>query len=264
MGAAVFDGIRERVKNTRGVSRARQKWKRWRSGRDTQAAMSWLAQERDAALQELEHLRERYLRLEKRAIEGNLVDPCRTLFVYPVQGDVLKRPLPITVEHSVTKQARGRIVWNGLSDDQAFHLEVECLRRVGDSQVSLDGRSHFPQLLSWDASARTFTTTHNGTPLDKLRQTMSVPDLEAQLSSIAMTLEKASVAHLDIAAGKNITVDDAGTLCLIDFDIACLDGFPLSEKIQRRYEAFLAKGGYAGYIEELRRATLENPMIEPG
>ncbi|WP_141638619.1 hypothetical protein [Halomonas sp. KM-1] len=263
MGMLVFDGLRESLKSARVVSKARRKWKHWRSGRDTQAAVSWLARERDAALQELEHLRERYLRLEKRAIERNLVEPCRALFVYPEQEDVPKHSLPIGAGNSVTKQARGRIVWNGLSDDQAFHLEMECLRRVGESQVSLDGRCHFPQLLTWDATARSFTTTHNGTPLDKLQRTVSVPAIEAQLSSIAMTLEKASVAHLDIAGGKNVTVDEAGTLCLIDFDIACLDGFPLSEKIQRRYEAFLAEGGYAGFIDELRRVTLENPMIEP-
>ena len=163
----------------------------------------------------------------------------------------------------VTKQARGRIIWNGLSDRQAFYLEVESLRRLNCSELSPTERRHFPRLISLDSRALTVTTSHNGITLDKLKRKVSVPNIETQILTIARTLEKVSIVHLDISRGKNITVDDKGTLCLIDFDIACLDGLPLSGKIQERYDAFLAKGGYAGFINEMREVTLENPMIEP-
>ena len=257
--------IRHGLPGYRSVKSFRLWWRGLRKGKQLQKEeIINLSKERDAALQELGYLRGNILELEKRAFSVGLIKLSEARYIFPEKEKWLSDTESMSSNQLVvTKQARGRIIWNGLSDRQAFYLEAESLRRLNCSELSLAERRHFPRLFSLDSGALTVTMSHNGITLDKLKRKVSAPNVESQILTIARTFEKSSVVHLDISRGKNITVDDKGTLCLIDFDIACLDDLPLSGKIQERYDAFLAKGGYAGFIDEMREVTLENPMIEP-
>lgn len=138
-----------------------------------------------------------------------------------------------------------------ISLDQAFFLEIECLRRL--NELGEEMRRHFPALLSIDIEARSFNMSHCGTTIKDLIESerkIEIKDLELQIVEIITALREASVMHLDMHnSGKNITISDSGLISLIDFDVAVYDDFPLSGRLRSLNKKRKEKGGY-DYLEK--------------
>ena len=86
---------------------------------------------------------------------------------------------------------------------------------------------------------------HPVPPLDDL-------NLDAQIACILDNLKRSGIEHLDmVGCGKNLCLSDDGVLAVIDFDIACFDGKPLTPAIQRRMHTH-------GDMMERIRSIVEN------
>ena len=145
------------------------------------------------------------------------------------------------------KEAREKLLWSGLTREQALHLELTCLTRLAQGTAA----EHFPRVLAIDMHAGRFELTDQGQTL-KARAAAGcktpIPKLMMQVRTIVAALEKAGVVHLDMHPdGRNLCLDDAGRLSLIDFDIAACDDTPFSGEIAQRLRAFHDSGGYAGF-----------------
>lgn len=197
----------------------------------------------EAALREIAFLRARLTEAEPHAPQPAILSG------FPDGYDLVKHPrTPVT--H--WKEAREKLLWSGMTRDQALHLELGCLTRLGQGAA----RAHFPRLLAIDLPGARFEVTDQGTTLRALTETggrATIIDAEAQIATIMAALETARVIHLDMHKdGRNLCVDPTGRLSLIDFDIAALDGVAFSGEIAQRLAAFHAEGGYAGFGARMR------------
>src|SRR5690554_4726817 len=109
--------IRRSIPGYSAVRNARVKWKEWRTLRfDYQLTVSVITEERDAAVQELEYLRERFVDLERKAVSSHILKANEVRFCFPEHVDFETCEIPQD-QAVITKSSRGRIVWNGLSDN---------------------------------------------------------------------------------------------------------------------------------------------------
>lgn len=194
-----------------------------------------------AARKEIAFLRDYATRLEK-----GLVPPSGHIFGSFRIDPRWQGPRPADGAEVIWKSASERLLWAGTTREQAFLLEVNCLIRL--NEVERDSpRRHFPVLLDIDPERQRFAMTRVGLPLTDLPagpQTV-VHDLGAQAACIVRRLERAGVVHLDLhRSGKNLAVDRTGTVSLIDFDVAALDGVAWSGWIRERLDRFQRWGGY--------------------
>jgi tRNA A-37 threonylcarbamoyl transferase component Bud32 len=123
---------------------------------------------------------------------------------------------------------------------QAMSLEIACLSALSFSV-------HFPDFYSADEKANTVTMEHCGA----LAMSEGLIDnLELQVLEIVGDMEKAGVIHLDNhESGKHFFLK-SGVLKVIDFDVAYIDGFPITREIKKAVSIFYDEGGYEGYAEK--------------
>lgn len=194
----------------------------------------------EAALREIAFLREKLAAAEPHAPAPPILTGFPTAYELP--------PAPRTpVTH--WKVAREKLLWSGLTAEQALHLEVTCLTRLAKGAAA----AHFPRCLTLDKNAGQFELTDQGQTL-KARAAAGIltpiPDVAAQIATIITALQAAKLVHLDMHPdGRNLCLDDAGRLSLIDFDIAAYDETPFSGEITQRLRAFHARGGYAQFAD---------------
>jgi predicted Ser/Thr protein kinase len=141
-------------------------------------------------------------------------------------------------------------VWNDLTKEQAFRLELEIYKR-------LLGEENFPQLISYDENQLKLEISHCGKSLQLIKnEEIKLKDFDGQIQNICEVLEKNNIHHLDIAL-KNICYSNE-KIYLIDFDIAVIDNNPLNEKL-----ANLLKAQYNNKkTKELLLKTLEKIKIK--
>ena len=163
----------------------------------------------------------------------------------------------------VRKAAQERFVSTGLTGEQSFALEANCLIRLNGAEAGRE-RRHFPLLAEADREGMTLATTWAGRSLDSLEpdRSVAVRDLPGQVEAIVAGLDRAGVIHLDLhASGKNLIVSEDGTLSLIDYGTAVLDRVPWSAVMREKLERFDEEGGYAGSAQRLRRMVTLCPGI---
>lgn len=148
------------------------------------------------------------------------------------------------------KEAREKLLWAGLSADQALHLELTSLTRLASGA----GAAHFPRLLGYDLAARRFEITDQGTSLKVLAaagKLPAIPELAAQIKTISTALDIAGIAHLDMHAdGRNLCLAPDGRLSVIDFDIVALDNVAGSGEIAERLARYSTES-FARDIHEI-------------
>lgn len=213
-----------------------------------------LSREIEATKIELEFLRNSRREVEKKYYFDNddILFPKLSVWKIPKEE----------INATVSKKSRDRVLWSGLDKEQAFFTEVESLRRVNKNDFKLDGRHHFPRLVSVDNDGFSFEMEEVGISIKELDEKIRVEDIETQVDSIIKTLEFSKVVHLDMhEKGKNITIDSNGILYLIDFDIACLDEKMMSKKVELRYQKFIEEGGYSGQKERIINFVKSNKFI---
>lgn len=197
----------------------------------------------DAALREISFLRARLAQAEPHAPSPAILS-----------GFPEHYPLPRVARTRIThwKEARERLLWSGLTRDQALHLELSCLLRLAQTPMA----AHFPGVLQIDLADGRFELTDQGQTLKALaaaRRPLRVRDPEAQIDAIVTALAGARVVHLDMHAdGRNLCLDATGRLSLIDFDIAAVDEVAMSGNISERLHAFHVEGGYASLKDSMR------------
>lgn len=119
-----------------------------------------------------------------------------------------------------------------LGRDAAFNLELAALSRLKSFYQCNCGASkcHFPVVLETDYSSYTIKMSHCGKNMREkeavieLREKLDNQQLNSQIKCIIDNLRRAGVKHADCAeSGQNLCFDH-DTLCLIDFDIALVQG----------------------------------------
>jgi hypothetical protein len=178
-------------------------------------------------------------------------DPDNLLFVTQFPW---RRPIP----EQVRKFSRGH-ARTGLSLEQTFQLETECLSRLKGLPESL----HFPALVNQDLEEKSITTQFKGFSLQCLSDTrtvVDVPDIDFQIVRIITGLMNCGIVHLDIKPW-NIVVDMRGNVSLIDFGVTVIDRSPLTNRHERSLDLFDESGGYEHQGECLRRLLCEAESV---
>jgi hypothetical protein len=144
--------------------------------------------------------------------------------------------------------------WSRLDRETAFKVELECLNRLNINYVNIyDGKEfHFPELIHSDASEYMFKLSDCGTGLFWLQNNITISNIHNQLDCIVWNLQFNNIIYLDNhTSGKNLCLNAAGIISLIDFDGCVIDGdfkSPIMEKI------FIEKyhGDISYYYERLK------------
>lgn len=203
-----------------------------------------LKQRHGAALREIAFLRARLQAHEQRGPQPPILPP---------PGSLRPELQPRAGRTTLWKTARERLLWSGLTADQALYLECTCLQRL--ARVTGAERSHFPQIIVIRPEDHCFEITHQGPTVREMVQDgrrALLPDPEAQVTRIVAQLRAANVAHLDMHPdGRNLCVSADGHVSVIDFDIASFDGVAYSGMIERHLTSFHDAGGYDGYARLL-------------
>jgi tRNA A-37 threonylcarbamoyl transferase component Bud32 len=118
-------------------------------------------------------------------------------------------------------------IYNDLTKQQAFELELEIYKRVHTND-------YFPSLHEYNEERCELVIEHCGDNLVKIKKPLKIPDLRLQVDRICQVLEEQRIMHLDIWKG-NICYKN-GRIHLIDFDIAVVDDRPLSKLLRERYD----------------------------
>jgi hypothetical protein len=128
----------------------------------------------------------------------------------------------------------------GLSAVETYDLELTCLKR-------LQGHPNVCQLIGYDRDKLTLDLKFCGHSYEKPRgrcTTLPLSKLQfiKQWQTAIDQLALNNVVHVDLLT-KNICLH-LGYLTIIDFGIAVIDGKPKSKFIEKRYNDFIANGGY--------------------
>lgn len=129
---------------------------------------------------------------------------------------------------------------------QRFILELDCLSRLSSIKAPAQ---HFPALLGFSVEEMTITVTNQGLSLDSIMAPVNVPGHEKQTDQIFEYLKRASIVLYDMhATGKNLCIDSAGNLSVIDFDIAMVSTHPFSDVFVQKNFSLATKDGILGII----------------
>lgn len=131
----------------------------------------------------------------------------------------------------------GRMRMSGLHGRDAMSLEHECLRRLSEATCycGAQGR-HFPVVLAYDYRFRQLATVDMGpTLIDQPHNVMSIPLFSMQIACICRALREQGVYHLDLNR-SNVCVSSNGTIGLIDFELAVINGDPASQELSDLYD----------------------------
>ena len=120
--------------------------------------------------------------------------------------------------------------YNGLNKKQAFELELEIYKRIGNYE-------NFPKLISYNTNKLELLIEHCGQSLDKLNK-IKIDNLDEQILNIIDVLVNNKIVHLDLhQSGKNVCYKD-GKIYMIDFDIAVIDNKPMSNIIRAELDRY--------------------------
>ena len=137
---------------------------------------------------------------------------------------------------------------NGLTIKEYYRLERRCLRLLNKNYecICKIKKEHFPKIIKYNSKEYELELTHKGINVKRLilrKRKMKISDASEQINCILYNLKKNKIRHLDIHdSGKNVCIDSAGTISLIDFDLAAIDENYLSLILKNR----LSKYGYNG------------------
>jgi hypothetical protein len=152
---------------------------------------------------------------------------------------------------------------NKLTYTQTYRLELSILKRLTESYASYaskpaserDGTCydgpHTPTLIEYDDKLKSFSTSYGGESADTRSGVLqfcelSREDVTRQSHCIQKELDGAMVTHNDIYP-KNIVIDSAGKITLIDYDIATIDGKGSNQFLHDYY----VQGRKSNVIKEL-------------
>ena len=130
-----------------------------------------------------------------------------------------------------------------LSSNQGFLLEKFILKKLEDNYECIckdKKRQHFPKLIKVFKKKKIYITKC-GISLDKLKKKLkkkySKIDFKPQIECIIHNLKKNDIIHNDLRK-KNLTIQNDGTLGLIDFEIADIINFCIKNlKNKRLYKS---------------------------
>nr|QFG74490.1 MAG: hypothetical protein [Megaviridae environmental sample] len=169
----------------------------------------------------------------------------------------------------ITKSTKNMFInpWNGLRRHESFNLEKDCLQIINNNFNCICKKKcyHFPEIINYDNKRYKFFLSIRGLSLNNYHRflnyniikkiVLNKHQIEEQVNCITHNLEKSKVAHLDLAS-KNICIDNEGTLSLIDFDIACINGRCISSKIQKKYNEYTTEKFKKKFIGSVSRILL--------
>ena len=164
----------------------------------------------------------------------------------------------IYVKHYTGKRAK---TLYSLTAAETYQLELDCLKR-------LKGCENMCQLIDYNRDELTLNlewcglsygrkdlrryrkqqkrAAKTGSEKPSYYNDMTLPITQQQFIDqwhrAFDQLEANNVVHFDLQS-KNVCLNQ-GHLTVIDFGIAVLDGDPRSNYLERRYHAFIARGGY--------------------
>ena len=102
---------------------------------------------------------------------------------------------------------------------------------VGRGSFSVDRQAHHVICMTDCGHSLNIPRSRRRSPVPPLDHIM----LDAQIACILDNLQHCGIEHLDMVdVGKNLCLSDDGVLAVIDFDIACGDGKPLTRDIELR------------------------------
>ena len=134
--------------------------------------------------------------------------------------------------------------WNGLTREQAFTLEKDCLTILNNNFeciCNLKCSSHFPIIKELIEDKFTFILSNCGPDIKSYNkhniEKMHINNINEQIDCIIHNLEKNKIINFDLSKnGKNICVSKEGIISMIDFDMAVIDNNILSTQLQKYYD----------------------------
>ena len=135
---------------------------------------------------------------------------------------------------------------------ECFNLEKKCIRKLNNNFkcICITKCNHFPILKKCDKYNHTFVLSNCGLSIDKYIQMVKMGQIKPyklknynkQIDCILSNLNKCKIQHFDMHGnGKNLCINKNGNLSLIDFDIATIDGHPLTERMKKKVKKFNSK-----------------------
>lgn len=144
---------------------------------------------------------------------------------------------------------------NGLELSEYIILEKDCLELIEKNYKCKckQKRSHFPKIIKFDRVRSEFELTDQGSSIDTMitnKKRITVPDMDEQIDCILDNLSRNKIRHLDLHdSGKNVCVDKAGTISLIDFDVASVGSTFKSTTLHSRAKKY---GNYEDYLVQAK------------
>ena len=134
--------------------------------------------------------------------------------------------------------------WNGLTRDQSFQLEKDCLTTLNNNfecKCTVKCNSHFPIIKELIEDECTFILSNCGPDIKNYNkqniEKMNINNINEQIDCIVYNLEKNKIINFDLSPnGKNICVSKEGIISMIDFDMAVIDNNILSAQLQKYYD----------------------------
>jgi len=134
--------------------------------------------------------------------------------------------------------------WNGLTREQAFTLEKDCLTLLNNNFeciCNIKCSSHFPIIKELIEDKFTFILSNCGPDIKSYNkqniEKMHINNINEQINCIIHNLKKNKIINFDLSKnGKNICISKEGIISMIDFDMAVIDNNILSTQLQKYYD----------------------------
>jgi len=147
--------------------------------------------------------------------------------------------------------------WNGLTRNEAYNLEKECLICINNNFECLCKikQNHFPKLIDFDDEKYQFVLSNCGICIKEYnkskKKNIIIANKKEQVNCIIENLKKMNIIHLDMSTnGKNMCITEDGIISIIDFDIAIINNNSLSEQITKLYNQYTIKDNYYDNIRK--------------
>ena len=155
---------------------------------------------------------------------------------------------------TITKNSRTRFKINGMTRKQNFFLELDAISRINIAMRELGIDKHFPLLVDYSCNYKSITLSHVGISLKDLQEPIFVTNVDIQIDSICKVLEAAKVKHIDMQPnGKNLVINEAGIISLIDFDMAICGDLPFNNVVVQRLKKGAGLTSADSIIETLKK-----------
>jgi len=167
----------------------------------------------------------------------------------------------------IKKKNNYGIYFHGLSKYHSFLLEYNCLNKLNKNYecICRDKVNHFPKIINVYLPHYKFMLTRCGRSLNKLKKRVIITNLDEQLNCIIHNLYKNNIKHLDMTSdGKNMCIDENGTIAIIDFDISSINNKYASNKIYKRFTRRYGtnKNYYKKFREKMFNILKDNKFVK--